>query len=83
MVGICRNSNSSKLVTGKNEEDPIVNEGTGVFTTFLPSLVYGVFFPDDQGQLTLQSLVGSARIWPNFELVRDVMDVLVTRKNQE
>ena len=37
-------------------------------------------FPDAQGQLTPQSLV---LIWPNFELVRDVMDVLVTYKYQE
>ena len=32
-------------------------------------------FPDAQGQLT--------PIWPNFELVRDVMDVLVTCKYEE
>ena len=31
--------------------------------------------PDAQGQLT--------PIWPNFELVRDVMDVLVTCKYEE
>ena len=33
-------------------------------------------FPDAQGQLTPQS-------WPNFELVLDVMDVLVTCKYEE
>ena len=37
-------------------------------------------FPDAQGQLTPQSLVGSGRI---FEHVRDVMDVLVTCKYEE
>ena len=37
-------------------------------------------FPDAQGQLTPQSLVRSG---PNFELVRDVMDVLVTCKYEE
>ena len=37
-------------------------------------------FPDAQGQLTPQSLY---LIWPNFELVRDVMDVLVTCKYEE
>ena len=37
-------------------------------------------FPDAQGQLTPQSLVRSGR---NFELVRDVMDVLVTCKYEE
>ena len=36
-------------------------------------------FPDAQGQLTLQSLV----IWPNFKLVRDAMDVLITCKYEE
>ena len=40
-------------------------------------------FPDAQGQLTPQSLVRSSRIWPKFELVRDVMDVLVTCKYEE
>ena len=35
-------------------------------------------FPYAQGQLTPQSLVGP--IWQNFELVRDVMDVLLTCK---
>ena len=37
-------------------------------------------FPDAQGQLTLAVL---SPIWPNFELVRDVMDVLVTCKYEE
>ena len=37
-------------------------------------------FPDDQGQFTPQSLVRSGRI---SELVRHVMNVLVTCKNQE
>ena len=38
-------------------------------------------FPDAQGQLTPQSLVRSGR--PNLELVRDVMDVLVTCMYEE
>ena len=39
-------------------------------------------FPDAQGQLTPQSLeVGP--IWPNFELVQDVINVLVTCKYEE
>ena len=37
-------------------------------------------FPDAQGQLTLQSMVGSGI---NFELVQDFMVVLVTCKNEE
>ena len=32
------------LVSCKNEEDPIKNEGARVFTTFLILLVYGEFF---------------------------------------
>ena len=44
-------------------------------------------FTDAQGQLTPQSLVRSSAvlgpIWPNFELVRDVMDVLVTCKYEK
>ena len=35
-------------------------------------------FPDAQGQLTVLG-----PIWPNFELVRDVMNVLVTCKYEE
>ena len=38
----------------------------------------GIFL-DAQGQLTPQSLVD----WPNFKLVQDVMDVLVTCKYEE
>ena len=37
-------------------------------------------FPDTQGQLTPQSMVGSGR---NFEFVRDFMVVLVTCKNED
>ena len=37
-------------------------------------------FPDAQGQLTPQSLV---RPGQNFELIRDVMDVLITCKYEE
>ena len=37
-------------------------------------------FPDAQGQLN-SAVLGP--IWPNFELVRDVMDVLVTCKYEE
>ena len=121
------------LVTCKNEEDPIKNEGARVFTTL------NINFSDVQGQITLELVVVSGRnlyssklscmsslparmrmietkmkelecsqdlthyksmgifsrrsrasnsavlgpIWPNFELVRDVMDVLVTYKYEE
>ena len=45
------------LVTCKNKEDPLENEGTRVVTTFLPLSVY-VFFPNAQGQLTHKSFIG-------------------------
>ena len=47
------------LVTCKNEEDPIKNEGARVLTRFSP-LSMGIF-SDAQGQLTPQSLVQSGR----------------------
>ena len=42
------------LVSCKNEVDQINKEGARVFTTLFID-----FFPDVQGQLTLQSVVGS------------------------
>ena len=39
-------------------------------------------FPDAQGQLHCNSAV-LVPIWPNFEVVRDVMDVLFTCKYEE
>ena len=42
------------LVTCKNEEDPIKNEGVRVFTRFSHYKSMGIF-PDAQGQLTPQS----------------------------
>ena len=47
------------LVTCKNEEDPIKNEGARVLTRFPHYKSMGVFFSDAQGQLTPQSLVES------------------------
>ena len=46
------------LVTCKNEEDPIKNEGARVVTTDLPLYVYAEFY-DTQGKLTPQSEDGS------------------------
>ena len=54
-----RNSNSSKmtvmdvLVTSKNKKDPNKNEGPRVATTL------NIDFSHSQGQITLQSRVGS------------------------
>ena len=48
------------LVTCKNEEDPIKNEGARVLTRFPHYKSMGIFL-DAQGQLTPQSLVESGR----------------------
>ena len=45
------------LVTCKNEEGPIKNDGLRVLTTLYIDL------SEAQGQLTLQSMVGFGRIW--------------------
>ena len=50
-----------------------------MFTRFLPLLVYGDF---SRRSRAANSEVLDP-IWPNFELVRDVMDVLVTCKYEE
>ena len=67
------------LVTCKNEDDRIKNEGARAFTRFLPLYVYEDFFrcPNAANSAVL------GPIWPNFELVRDVMDVLVTCKYED
>ena len=67
------------LDTCKNEEDPIKNEGARVFTTFLPLKVYWDF--SRRSRAANSAVLGP--IWPIFELVRDVMDVLVTCKYEE
>ena len=61
------------LVTCKNEEDPIKDEGPRVVTTLY------IHFSDAQGQITPNS-VG---IWPNFELIQAFMHILVTCKNED
>ena len=50
-----------------------------MFTRFLPLKIYGDF---SRCSRAANSAVLSP-IWPNFELVRDVMDVLVTCKYEE
>ena len=47
-----------------------------MFTIFLPLKVYGGF--SRRSRAANSAVLGP--IWPNFELVRDVMDVLVTCK---
>ena len=67
------------LLTCKNEVDHIKNEGARVFTRFLPLQVYGDFSrcPRAGNSAVL------SRIWPNLELVRDIIDELVTCKYEE
>ena len=67
------------LDTCNNEEDPIKNEGARVFTRFLPLQVYGDF--SRRSRAANSAVLGP--IWPNFKLVRDVMDLLVTCKYEE
>ena len=58
------------LVTCKNEEDPIKNEGARVFTT-----LYIKARADNSG-------VGGG-IWPKFDLIQAFMHVLITCKNED
>ena len=58
------------LVTFKYEEDPIEIEGARVAT------IQNTDFSKTQGQLT-------CRIWPKFELIRDIVVILFTCKNKE
>ena len=50
------------LVTCKNEEDPVKNEGARVFTTLY------INFSDAQGQITLESVVVSRQNLNSFKL---------------
>ena len=68
------------LITCKYEKDPIKNSGENVMTSFSPLQVYGSFF-FIRSWAANSAVIGL--IWPNFELVRDVMDVLVTYKYEE
>ena len=67
------------LVTCKNEDDSIKNEGIRVVTTFFPLYVYGDF--SRRSRAATSAVLGP--IWPNFELVLEVMGVLVTCNNKE
>ena len=59
------------LLTCKNIEDPIKNEGARVFTTLY------INFSDAQGQITLESVVVSGRNWNSYKL--SCMSLLPTR----
>ena len=51
------------IVTCKNEEDPIKKEGARVFKTLYSN------FSDAQGQITLESVVGSSQNSHSFKLL--------------
>ena len=59
------------LLTCKNKEDPINNEGARVFTSLY------IDFSDAQGQLTLKSVVVSSQNWNSSKL--SCMSSLPTR----
>ena len=67
------------LITCKYEKDPIKNSRENVMTSFSPLYVYGNFFL--RSRAANSTVLGP--IWPHFELVRDVIDVLVTCKYEE
>ena len=60
-------------VAGKNEEDPIKSEGTGVVTTFLTLKVYGDF-----SRCSRASNSSPGRVLLNFKLIQAFMVFLVT-----
>ena len=59
------------LVTSQNEEDPIKIEGARVATT------QNIDFSNTQGSAV------RGQIWSKFELIRDIVVILVTCKNKE
>ena len=67
------------LLTSKNEVDQIKNEGARVFTIFLPAKVYRDF--SRRSRAANSAVLGP--IWPNYELVQDIIDILVTCKYEE
>ena len=67
------------LVSCKNEEDPIKNEGAIVFTIFLRSLVFREFFKDSRAAYPAVHV----QIKLNLELSPYFVVVLVNRKNKE
>ena len=69
------------LVTCKNEDDQFQNEGASVrvFTRFLPLQGNGDF--SSRSRAANSAVRGP--IWPNFELVRDAIDVFITCQYEE
>ena len=66
------------LITCKNEEDLIKNEGARVLTTFF---LYKSMFFSRCSRGANSAVLG--QIWPNLKFVIDVMNGLVSCKNEE
>ena len=64
------------LITCKYEKDPIKNNRENVMTSFFPLYLYGNFFRRSRAA---NSVVGGP-IWLKFELIQDIMHVLITCK---
>ena len=64
------------LITCKYEKDPIKNSRENVMTSFFPLWVYGNFFRRSRAA----NSVFGGQIWPKFELIQDIMHVLITCK---
>ena len=67
------------LITCKYKKDPIKKSGENVMTSFSPLKGYGDF--SRPSRVANFAILGP--IWPNFELIQDVMNVLVTCKYEE
>ena len=64
------------LITCKYEKDPIKNSRENLMTLLFPFLVYGNFIRRSRAA---NSVVGG-QICPKFELIQDIMHVLITCK---
>ena len=64
------------LITCKYEKDPIKNSLENVMTSFFHYKYMGIFFRRSRAA---NSVVGG-QIWPKFELIQDIMHVLITCK---
>ena len=64
------------LITCKYENDLIKNSRENVMTSFFPIISLWEFFWRSRAA----NSVAGGQIWPNFELIQDIMHVLITCK---
>ena len=64
------------LITCKYEKDPIKNSRENMMTSFFYVSLWEFFFWRSRAA---NSVVGG-QIWPKFELIQDIMHVLITCK---